>query len=61
MTSVKETIQNAFQKAKLLEKDFTEEANTVINDLEEIDFDNPYLDDYEEAYLDQTELEIGAN
>jgi len=32
-----------------------------VKELDEVDFDNPYLDDFEEAYLDQTELEIGKN
>ena len=58
-----EIIINAFKKANLLEDfknislDFQSEAEQVVKNIQETDYDNPYLDDFEQAQADQTELD----
>lgn len=59
-----DTICNAFQKARLLEPlpslqiipDYSNEVNTVVEELENMDYDDPYLDVFEQHYLSNSEL-----
>ena len=59
-----ETIVNAFIKSKFAEnfknmpQTFQAEVGQIIDDLDNIDFDNPYLDDIEEEWLENSELEL---
>jgi len=34
------------------------EAGQVVDELNDLDFDNPYLDEFEEEWFDQTELDL---
>ena len=59
-----EIIHNAFRKARFLEPIikngpmvyFSDEVIKVIDDNEEIDIENPYLDEFEQQYWDNSEL-----
>jgi len=62
-----ETIIYAFQRAKLLEnfrepqQNFLEGSEAALRDLEEIEYDDPYLDDIQQQFADTTELEMEGN
>jgi len=55
---------NAFVKSKLLEnykdilQSFQNEIAQLQNNLDEIDIDNPYLDEIEEEWIDNSELDM---
>ena len=54
-------IVNALTKAKFSEEirkisqTYGAEAGQVVDELNDLDFDNPYLDEFEEEWFDQTE------
>jgi len=55
---------NAFTKAKFSEElgkisqTYDAEAGQVVDELNDLDFENPYLDEFEEEWFDQTELDL---
>ena len=56
-------IKNAFIKAKFAEPiknasslDFSNEVKSVLDEIDEIDFDSPYLDEFEQEYFESSEL-----
>ena len=55
---------NAFVKSKLLEnykdipQSFQNEIAQIQNNRDEIDIDNPYLDEIEEEWIDNSELDM---
>jgi len=57
-------IMNVLTKVKFSEEirkisqTYGVEAGQAVDELNDLDFDNPYLDEFEEEWFDQTELDL---